>query len=53
MKGSIRFFAGLLIVAGSIGGVETESASLLQGTLLAALGLAIMYSGANALKENS
>ncbi len=52
MKGSIRFFAGLLIVAGAVGGIETESASLLQGAVLAALGLAIMYSGANALKEN-
>lgn len=53
MKGTIRFFAGLLIVAGSVGGVEIESASLLQGILFASLGLAIMYSGANALsKEN-
>lgn len=53
MKGTIRFFLGLLIVAGSVGGMETESATLLQGTLFSALGLLIMYSGANALsKEN-
>jgi hypothetical protein len=52
MKGSIRFFVGLLIVAGSVGGVETESADLLEGFLLSIVGLAIMYSGANAMKEN-
>jgi hypothetical protein len=52
MKGSIRFFLGILITAGAVGGIETESASLLQGTLIAMVGLAIMYSGANALKEN-
>ena len=42
MKGSIRFFIGLLLVSGSVGGVETESASLLEGILLSAVGLAIM-----------
>jgi hypothetical protein len=52
MKGSIRFFAGLLITAGAVGGIETETATLLQGTIVAAIGLVIMYSGANALREN-
>lgn len=52
MKGSIRFMLGLLIVAGAVGGIETESATLLQGIVFSVIGLAIMFSGANALKEN-
>jgi hypothetical protein len=53
MKGSIRFFLGLLIVFGSVGGIETEAATLLQGSLLAIIGIAIAYSGASVLsKEN-
>jgi hypothetical protein len=53
MKGSIRFLLGILITAGAVGGIETESATLLQGTLLAMAGLAIMYSGANALSKEA
>ena len=52
MTGSIRFFLGLLITAGAVGGIEHETATLLQGTLFAMVGLAIMYSGANAMKGN-
>jgi hypothetical protein len=45
MKGSIRIIVGFLITYGSVGGIETGTASLIQGMLLAAVGLALMYSG--------
>lgn len=46
MKGTIRIFVGLLLVMGSVGGIEAETATLLEGTLWAFAGLAIMASGA-------
>jgi hypothetical protein len=49
MKGSIRFFVGLLIVFGAVGGLDAETATFLQGTILAAVGLLIMLSGVNAM----
>lgn len=51
MRGSIRFIVGLLVVFGAVGGMETESASLLQGTLAAAVGLLVMYSGVTAMNR--
>jgi hypothetical protein len=48
MKGSIRIIVGFLITYGSVGGIETGTASLIQGMLLAAVGLALMYYGAMA-----
>jgi len=53
MKGSIRTLVGLLIVFGAVGGIDAESATLLEGFLLSLIGLGIMYSGVNAMnKEN-
>jgi hypothetical protein len=54
MKGSIRFVAGLLLAVGAVGGIEfsVTDAEFLQSTALAVVGLAIMYSGVSALKEN-
>jgi hypothetical protein len=49
MQGSIRFFVGLLVTLGAVGGMETDG-GLLIGTALAALGLATMYSGVKAMK---
>jgi hypothetical protein len=50
MQGSIRFFVGLLVVFGAVGGMDAPDANLLIGTALAALGLATMYSGVKAMK---
>lgn len=52
MKGSIRFIAGLLIVFGAVGGLET-STNLVVSVILAAAGLGLMYSGTKAMNENS
>ncbi len=52
MKGSIRFALGLLLAWGSVGAMDNASnTQLFVQVLLAAAGLAIMYSGAQALKE--
>ena len=50
MRGSIRAFVGFLIAYGAVGGIETESASLLVGTMVAVAGLAIMASGVSAMR---
>lgn len=52
MKGSIRFFAGLLIVLGAVGGIEGDNVTMLISTLIAASGLAIMYSGTRAMNRD-
>lgn len=52
MKGTIRIFAGLLLVMGSVGGIEAETATLLEGVLWSLAGLAIMLSGALAAMRN-
>jgi len=52
MKGSIRFFLGLLIAAGAVGGIEAETSTLLQGTVLAIAGLILMNYGVSAMKES-
>jgi hypothetical protein len=49
MRGSIRTFVGFFIVFGAVGGLDTGSATLLQGTLLAVVGLGLMFSGVNAM----
>lgn len=50
MKGSIRFIAGFAVVFGSVGAIETGP-SLAVPLLLAVAGLAVMASGADALKS--
>lgn len=52
MKGSIRFIVGFLIVFGAVGGIEQSitNSALLGGVAVALVGLAIMASGAGALK---
>ena len=49
MQGSIRFFVGLLVTLGAVGGMDAPDANLLAGVALAALGLATMYSGVKAM----
>ena len=52
MKGSIRAIIGLLIVFGAAGGIDNATDSQLPvAILLAVSGLAIMYSGVSAMKE--
>lgn len=52
MKGSIRFFLGFLVVFGAVGTLDVDpTASVLVQTAIGALGLAIMYSGAKAMKK--
>ena len=52
MKGSIRVIAGLLVVAGVCGGLDNATDSqLLTLIVFGALGLGIMASGTNAMKE--
>lgn len=52
MKGSIRAGIGFLIVFGAVGGIDNATdGDLFVETLLAVLGLAIMYSGVRAMKE--
>lgn len=52
MKGSIRIAVGFFVVFGAVGTLDMDpSASLLTQTVLALAGLAIMYTGINAMKE--
>lgn len=52
MRGSIRFFVGLLVVMGVAGGLDTATDSqLLTLLVFAALGLGIMASGTAAMQE--
>lgn len=53
MKGSIRTVVGFMLVFGAVGGMDAETATTLEGLLLSALGLVIMWSGVTAMnKEN-
>lgn len=53
MRGSIRIFIGFLIVFGAVGGIEVNpNADLLVQTVIAICGLAVMFTGVNAMKEN-
>ena len=38
----IRFFVGIIITFGAAGGVEVDNATLLEGVLLACVGIALM-----------
>ncbi len=52
MKGSIRMLVGFLIAFGAMGTLEVDpTASLAVQGVLALVGLAVMYSGVNAMKE--
>ena len=52
MKGSIRFIVGLLIVFGAVGTLEADaSVSIFTVLILASVGLIIMNSGVNALRD--
>lgn len=53
MRGSIRFLVGFLIVFGAVGTLDVNpDADLLVQTLIAVCGLAIMFTGVNAMKGN-
>ena len=52
MKGSIRAIVGLIVAMGAAGGLDTATDSQLVGCLaVAAVGLAVMYSGVMAMKR--
>ena len=52
MKGSIRAGIGFLIVFAAVGGIDNATDSqLLVETLVAVLGLSIMYSGVSAMNR--
>lgn len=50
MKGTIRIIAGLLITLGAVGGIENDQ-SLIACVLIAAAGIACMYSGVRAANK--
>lgn len=50
MKGSIRFFLGLIVTLGAVGYIEQLDSSILSGIIAAGVGLIIMASGVGALK---
>ena len=52
MRGSIRAFVGFLVAYGAVGQSDFDPTTpLLQTIIVAAVGLAIMYSGARAMKN--
>lgn len=51
MKGSIRFFVGLLIVFGAVGGMDNPENPVMAGIALAVVGLGLMYSGVKAMER--
>ena len=54
MRGSIRMLVGFLIVYGAVGSIEVDpNANLMIEMILAGAGLALLFSGINAMKENS
>jgi hypothetical protein len=54
MSGSIRAGVGFMMVYGAVGTMEVDpAASLVQLTLIAVCGLAIMLSGVLAMNKNS
>jgi hypothetical protein len=54
MKGSIRVFLGLLLVAGVAGGIDNATdGELLILIPFALAGFALMLSGSNAMKDNA
>jgi hypothetical protein len=54
MKGSIRMLTGLLLAFGAVGTLEYDmNASVLLQLAIAAAGLALMYSGIRAMKQQN
>jgi hypothetical protein len=51
MKGSIRLAVGFLLVFGAVGGMDNVPDALLQQTIVAILGLGIMFSGVKAMER--
>jgi hypothetical protein len=51
MRGSIRAFIGFMLVFGAVGGMDQPENSLLLECILAAIGLALLYSGIRASNE--
>ena len=52
MKGSIRAILGLIVVLGAAGGLDNATDNQIFTVLaVAAVGLALMYSGVSAMKE--
>lgn len=51
MKGSIRFFAGLIVCMAAAG--ADDAATLTQIAIVSAIGLALMASGANAIRKQA
>lgn len=51
MKGSIRFFVGLLICFGAVGADETTSTATILA--ICAVGLVLMYSGVTAMNKQN
>ena len=53
MRGSIRMIVGFLIVFGAVGSIEIDpNANLMIEMILAGAGLALMFSGVNAMRED-
>ena len=53
MRGSIRMLVGFLIVFGAVGSIEIDpNANLMIEMILAGAGLALMFSGVNAMRED-
>lgn len=51
MKGSIRFFVGLVMTMGVVGGIDNATdAQLIPLVIMAGVSLGIMYSGVRAIK---
>jgi hypothetical protein len=54
MRGSIRMLVGFMIVIGAVGGIEIDpNVNLIIEMILAGAGLALFFSGVNAMEENS
>jgi hypothetical protein len=54
MRGSIRMLVGFLIVFGAVGTIEVNpDADLLVQMIVAVTGLAIMFTGVSAMRENA
>jgi hypothetical protein len=53
MRGSIRMLVGFLIVFGAVGSIEVDpNANLMLEMILAGAGLALLFSGVNAMRED-
>jgi hypothetical protein len=54
MRGSIRMLVGFLIAFGAVGSIEIDpNANLMIEMILAGAGLALMFSGVNAMREDA